>query len=265
MDDNEEEKDRAAADESKPSSSNKDEVVDVEEASSSSSSSGVTREGLEGTPSGKSKLFRKDDYSDKLKAMRIIGAGGLSRKILKGGEGAALALAELHRRQHHLPAAGLKKLLTLGCYPKELLPLADEVVAQCPICKVWEDLPDKAVASTELSTAFNEVVWADLVFWSAAVANYTDVIILKLLDDTTDFTMNPLVESKAFRHLRIGILLWHGVWGFPHKFKMDQESGMLSEAMTVWLEEHRSGVDPIPPSAKHTGTGKIDSKIRIFR
>jgi hypothetical protein len=266
MDETEEDKARAAAEEPTAVSGSPD--IDDEETAgdaSAATSSGVTREGLKGTPPEKSKLFRKDDYSERLRAMRIIGAGGLSRKLLKGGEGAALAMAELHRRQHHLPAAGLKKLVTIGCYPKELLPLADEVVSQCPICKVWEDLPDKAVASTELSTAFNEVVWADLVFWSAAVANYTDVIIMKLLDDATDFTMNPLVESKAFRHLRIGILLWHGVWGFPGLFKMDQESGMLSEAMTVWLEEHRSKVDPIPPTKKHTGTGKIDNKIRIFR
>jgi len=50
-------------------------------------------------------LFRKRPGSEELKAITLLGPAALHKNLLKGGENASQALAEIHRRRHHLPRA----------------------------------------------------------------------------------------------------------------------------------------------------------------
>jgi hypothetical protein len=211
------------------------------------------------------RIFKKRKDGMQLEAISLLGPNKLAKALLKGGDQAAQALGEIHRRQHHLPTAGLRKLLRLGNYPEPLMDLAKEVVDACPICRTWEELPTRPTVSVDIAEEVNGVVWTDLVFWHAGVEDWIEVIVMKFVDEASSFTRNPRLQNRTFPQLRSGVYTWAEILGFMRKLRMDQESAANSENMKAFLEDNQSLLDLLPKHVKHTRTGFLDSRIRIFR
>ena len=56
-----------------------------------------------------------------------------------------------------------KTLKAAGAEPK-LLQLADEVVARCPTCRLWQPMPDRPTSRMPMENDFNQVVIIDNLF-----------------------------------------------------------------------------------------------------
>ena len=57
------------------------------------------------------KEIRDGEETEETIALQMLRPGGILKNILKGGEAARRAIAELHRRQYHLPVVQMERML----------------------------------------------------------------------------------------------------------------------------------------------------------
>jgi hypothetical protein len=95
---------------------------------------------------------------------------------------------KLHPRWR-APAKRMRDVLQHAGASKQVLPLVDEVVDKYRSCRNWTRPGPKSIASSRLSTRFNEAVQVDLLFHKLHT-------ILHMIDECTRWTAAIVVNSK---------------------------------------------------------------------
>ena len=91
---------------------------------------------------------------------------GRALGVLRTGNDAAVkrVLQRLHIRNYHQAAEPLRKLLQAAGVSERVLKMVDSIVRGCRICNMWKRPTHRSAATGRLSTRFNEIVQADLLF-----------------------------------------------------------------------------------------------------
>ena len=130
----------------------------------------------------------------------------------------------------------MRDLLQHAGAPKEVLPLVDEVVDTCRICRNWTRPGPKSIASSRLSTRFNEAVQVDLLF-------HQRHIILHMNDECTTWTAATEVNSQdqnlILEAMKNILLKLHG---YPGLLTSDQEGGIKDQDTAAHLEESAASI-----------------------
>ena len=164
--------------------------------------------------------WTKHDLGAVLQQLRSIRPGIVRR-----------ALRRLHIRWFHCSAKRMKMLLTAAGVSPEVIELVEEIVSTCSICRMWARPGPRAVASTSISTRFNETVQYDLLF----IKRHT---VLHMLDTCIRWSAAMIIDSKETDELLNGMdKLWFQQFGSPQELVGDRESGIaVPESSASFLE-----------------------------
>ena len=146
----------------------------------------------------------------------------------------------------------------------DILPLAEEAVVSCSICRKYVRVPNRPQVKIGANAgAFNQRVQLDLF-------QYQEVWILLMVDGATRFKVATDAENREYNHLLTKMLdVWFTVFGPPHQLVLDQsESSLMSHAAGRELE--RFSVERVPQGTtsgaagkQHTGTGLVERRIGL--
>ena len=192
---------------------------------------------LDAKPSDESNIAVPDWSSWNLgKALRTL-RGTSQAQIIR-------TIRQLHLRWWHASASRMESLLTHAGLPKEVVVLVKSVCDTCRICRLWRRPGPSAVATSRLSTEFNDTVQVDLLFWHES-------IVLHMLDTCIKWSAAALVEGKKPSDLLpVMAKIWFRVYGAPKVLVSDHEGALCGEESSIWLE--RWGVSLIPkPVGSH--------------
>ena len=143
-------------------------------------------------------------------------------------------LRRLHVRWWHATPTKMIGILKQAGIRGPVLELCKDVCNTCRICKDWIPPGNKPMAKTRMSTAFNDVMQADLLFWK-------DSIILHMIDECTRFSVLAIVADKHTNTLCSAMRMWWFKMFQPPKILIvDQEGGFDSYDAGIFLE--RCGV-----------------------
>ena len=158
--------------------------------------------------------------------------GPLLRALTRGGNSAAQATKELHRRWNHLPAREIQALYRKAGLDRALINETPKILEACKLCRMWDRLPPRQVAASEFAKSFNECLWLDL-FFATLFCEGTprDCTALHCLDEATCLCLLPLLLARTFVAIKQGILRWTEAWGFPAAIVADGEKGISSMGM----------------------------------
>ena len=173
-------------------------------------------------------------------------------------------LLGLRERFYHAPIGDFKNMLLRAGMSSDILPLAEEAVMSCSICRKYVRLPNRPQVKIGAGAGiFNHRIQADLF-------EYKKVWILLIIDETTRFKAATSVMSKDFAEItRKMVEHWFTVYGAPMQLVMDQETGMMSHEAGKELE--RFGIDRVPKGTtsgdagkQHTGTGLVERHVGLL-
>lgn len=141
-------------------------------------------------------------------------------------------LRKLHLRWWHAPAKRMRELLQHAGASREVLPLIDEIVDTCRICRNWTRPGPKAVSSSRLSTKFNETVQVDLLF-------HKKHVILHMIDECTRWTVTALVPDQEQATIMEAMKkIWFKLYDYPSTLISDQEGAVSATESAAHLESH---------------------------
>ena len=169
--------------------------------------------------------------------------------VAKDPQMAKRLLLGLHERFYHCPIGDFKNMLLRAGLSSDILPLAEEAVMSCSICRKYVRMPNRPqVKIGSHAGTFNQRVQLDLF-------QYQEVWILLLVDEATRFKVATDVESREHGHLLPKMLdVWFVVLGPPHQLVLDQESSLMSHAAGRELE--RFSIERIPKGTTSGSAGK---------
>ena len=183
--------------------------------------------------------------------------------VTKDPQMAKRLLLGLHERFYHCPIGDFKNMLLRAGLSSDILPLAEEAVMSCSICRKYVRMPNRPQVKIGANAgAFNQRVQLDLF-------QYQEVWILLMVDEATRFKVATDVENREYNHLLTKMLdVWFTVFGPPHQLVLDQESSLMSHAAGRELE--RFSVERVPKGTtsgaagkQHTGTGLVERRIGL--
>ena len=128
----------------------------------------------------------------------------------------------------------MKRLLDMAGVPEAVIAEIPEILKKCKVCRTWERPQMKPMARTELSLDINKKVFADVIFYT--MQDGTEILVLHMMDDATRWKMLHLLPNRTFAAFQEGIGEWCRIFGPPEVFCSDQETGLQTEEMAVWLE-----------------------------
>ena len=70
----------------------------------------------------------------------------------------------LHKRLHHRKAPELRAILNQSGIPNRVLNMVEDALAMCVECKRWQVPHSNPASKAMISSCFNRLVYADLVF-----------------------------------------------------------------------------------------------------
>ena len=183
--------------------------------------------------------------------------------VSKDPQMAKRLLLGLHERFYHCPIGDFKNMLLRAGLSSDILPLAEEAVMNCSICRKYVRMPNRPqVKIGSHAGSFNQRVQLDLF-------QYQEVWILLMVDEATRYKVATDVESREYGHLLSKMLdSWFVVFGPPHQLVLDQESSLMSHAAGRELE--RFSIERVPKGTtsgsagkQHTGTGLVERHIGL--
>ena len=184
--------------------------------------------------------------------------------VEKDPQTAKRLLLGLRERFYHCPISDFKNMLLRAGLSSDILPLAEEAVMSCSICRKYVRVPNRPqVKIGSKAGAFNHRVQLDLF-------QYREVWILLLVDEATRYKVATDVDNREYQHLLNKMLdAWFTVFGPPHQLVLDQESSLMSHAAGRELE--RFSIERIPKGTtsgaagkQHTGTGLAERHVSLL-
>ena len=173
-------------------------------------------------------------------------------------------LLGLHERFYHCPISDFKNMLLRAGLSSDILPLAEEAVMSCSVCRKYVRLPNRPqVKSGGGASSFNLRVQADLFM-------FKEQWILLMVDEATRYKAAGPVGSREHSELLNKMFdIWFVTFGPPAQLVLDQETSLMGHEAGRELE--RFGVERVPkgttagPAGKqHTGTGLVERHIGLL-
>ena len=148
-------------------------------------------------------------------------------------------LLGLHERFYHCPITDFKNMLLRAGLPSDILPLAEEAVMSCSICRKYVRLPNRPQVKIGSSAGtFNYRIQMDLF-------QYKETWVLLVICEATRLKAATAVEGKSHTEL-LGKLCesWIYVYGAPHQLVLDQESSLMGHEAAHEME--RFNIERVP-------------------
>lgn len=159
--------------------------------------------------------------------------GRMLRKLRSDTPGVRIhALRKLHARWFHCSSTRMTGLLKAAGVGKEIIDQIPGIIDTCKACRSWKRPAPKAVASSRLTTQFNDVLQCDLLFTSNG-------IVIHVIDEAVRFTMTGILENRSTYSILDWLTQsWIRIFGAPRVILSDQEGGLCSEEASIWAERH---------------------------
>ena len=143
-------------------------------------------------------------------------------------------LRKLHLRWWHGSKEAMKRVLSAAGLPKEVLDKIPQVVDTCRECRKWAKPANETIPTLRMTTAFNEHVEADLMF-------YREHVIFHLICCGTRWHAATVIHSKHEQELLTALnRIWLSIHGPMQQLITDGESGLTSDRVQAQLK--RQGV-----------------------
>ena len=173
-------------------------------------------------------------------------------------------LLGLHERFYHAPIGDFKNMLLRAGMTSDILPLAEEAVMSCSICRKYVRLPNRPQVQIGAGAGiFNHRVQIDLF-------QYKEVWILLVIDEATRYKAATAVMSKDFQEVTRKMMeCWIAVFGPPVQLISDQEQSIMSheagrELERLQIERVPKGTTAGQAGKQHTGTGLVERHIGLL-
>ena len=183
---------------------------------------------------------------------------GRALRSLRGSDQPAIVrtLRKLHMRWWHASKQRMHSLLLAAGVSKLVLDQIEGVTDTCRICRLWKRPTHKSIASTRLSTSFNETVQVDLLF-------IEDLVILHALDECTRWSSAVTIPSKRTADVLSALISsWFRLFGPPTVLIADHEGALLSEESAVMMERWGTSFRPKPVGSHANMVERHHSLIR---
>ncbi|CAE7557756.1 RE2, partial [Symbiodinium sp. CCMP2456] len=140
-------------------------------------------------------------------------------------------LLGLHERFYHCPITDFKNMLLRAGLSSDILPLAEEAVMSCSICRKYARLPNRLqIKIGSAASSFNRRVQIDLFM-------HKDTWILLNVDEATHYKTAAAVKSREHQELLNSMFLsWFSIFGPPAQLVMDQETSLMGHEACRELE-----------------------------
>ena len=149
-------------------------------------------------------------------------------------------LRRLHVRWWHASATKMQHILRQAGVRGPVLELCKSICNTCRICRKWTRPGDRPMAKTRISTQFNEVVQADLLFWRHS-------IVLHMIDECTRYSLAVIVDNKEAAELCHAMKRWwFRIFQPPTLLLIDQEGSLGSVYARDFLQKHQVDVKSKP-------------------
>ena len=94
---------------------------------------------------------------------------------------------------------------------------AQSIVDTCRVCRSWQDVAPRAVASSSLTAHFNEDMQVDLLFWKTHV-------VLHMIDVCLRFAVATNIANRTTEVVLEAITkFWFRTFGPPQRITSDHE------------------------------------------
>ena len=110
-------------------------------------------------------------------------------------------LRRLDVRWWHVSPTKMTGILKQAGIRGPVLELCKDVCNTCRICKDWILFGNTPMVKPRMSTSFNEVMQADLLFWN-------EVIILRMMDECIRFSVLALVADQTTSAFCSAMRMW---------------------------------------------------------
>ena len=172
-------------------------------------------------------------------------------------------LLGLHERFYHCPISDFKNMLLRAGLSSAVLPLAEEAVMSCSICRKYVRLPNRPQIKIGAgASSFNLRVQLDLF-------QYKGQWVLLMIDEATRYKAAGAVAGREHNEL-LGKMfeIWFVIFGPPYQLVMDQETSLMSheagrELERFLVERVPKGTTAGTAAQQHTGTGLIERHIGL--
>ena len=157
---------------------------------------------------------------------------GRSLKALSAGNNATQIreLRKLHLRWWHGSKEAMKRVLSAAGLPKEVLDKIPQVVDTCRECRKWARPANETIPTLRMTTAFNEHVEADLMF-------YREHVIFHLICCGTRWHAATVVQTKQEQELLTALnRIWMSIHGPMQQLITDGESALTSDRVQAQLK-----------------------------
>ena len=134
---------------------------------------------------------------------------GRALPLLRSGSPGVVrrTLRKIHIRLWHCPSARLRDLLTVAGAPPSVLDQVQSVVDTCRVCRSWQDVAPRAIASSSITAHFNEDLQVDLMFWKTHT-------ILHMIDVCLRFAVATIIANRTTEVVLEAITkFWFRVFG----------------------------------------------------
>ena len=173
-------------------------------------------------------------------------------------------LLGLHERFYYCPITDFKNMLLRAGLSSDVLPLAEEAVMSCSICRKYVRLPNRPqVKIGSAASSFNHRVQVDLFM-------HKESWILLCVDEATRYKTAKAVKSREHQELLNSMFeSWFSVFGPPAQLVMDQETSLMGHEAGRELERFNvervpKGTTAGPASKQHTGTGLVERHVGLM-
>ena len=124
----------------------------------------------------------------------------------------------------------MKRVLSAAGLPKEVLDKIPQVVDTCRECRKWARPANETIPTLRMTTAFNEHVEADLMF-------YREHVIFHLICCGTRWHAATVVQTKQEQELLTALnRIWMSIHGPMQQLITDGESALTSDRVQAQLK-----------------------------
>ena len=180
----------------------------------------IPAEGERGIAEAEIPAWSRHDLGFALQQLRSIRAGVVRRTLRK-----------LHIRWYHAGAKKMQTLLQAAGVSPDILLMIPSIVDTCDICRNWQRVGPRTVASTRLPETFNKEIQMDLLF-------YKDHVLLHCIDACTRWSAVHKLSNREPSSIVDGFAAcWLRLFGPPAVVLSDQEGGLMSDLAGEWFDK----------------------------
>jgi len=189
--------------------------------------------------------WTKHDLGFALQQLRSIREGVVRRTLRK-----------LHIRWYHASLKRMRTLLEAAGVGSDVLSLLPTIIDTCDVCRNWQRVGARTVASARVPESFNQEVQVDLLF-------YKTHILLHCVDACIRWSAVAILPNKETHSILEGFATcWLRLYGPPTNVLSDREGGLANDLAAEWFE--KKGIK-LNLRAKEQHCGLVERHNEILR